>query len=338
MIKDSVIVITGATSGIGLCTARMAASRGARLVLTARNHEMLDSLVKELIGSGRQAVAISGDVAEPEVLEIVAAEAIRQFGRIDAWINNAGVSIYGRLTDVPLEEKRRLFDVNFWGIVHGSRAALPYLSRSSGTLVNLGSIASDRAIPLQGIYCASKHAIKAYSDCLRMELEADQVPVQVTLVKPGSVATPYPQHARSHLEVEPSIPAPLYHPELVAKTILRCIEKGNVREIEVGGTTRALSFLSRMFPRLTDLVMERAMIRMEKTSAPEEVQPDRRDSLFEEPFTEGTSLGEHKGRVHRRSAYTWARLHPEISTGALIAGVSGLGAAARFRNRLKKTA
>ncbi len=334
--NGQVIVITGATSGIGLCTARMAASRGARVVLTARNHEMLDGLVTELNLAGEQAIAITADVAEPGALEIVASEAVRHFGRIDSWVNNAGVSIYGRLTDVPLEEKRRLFDVNFWGVVHGCRAALPYLCRTSGTLINIGSILSDRAIPLQGIYCASKHAVKAYTDALRMELEADQVPVQVTLIKPGSVATPYPQHARSHLEVEPRNPAPLYHPDLVARTILRCIERGDVREIEIGGTTHLLSFLARTFPRLTDLLMERGMTRMERGADPEEVEPDRRDALFEEPFAEGSSLGKQPGHIHRRSLYTWARLHPELLSGiagTAIAGALGTGALLRIKSR-----
>src|SRR5262245_28252615 len=225
-IKEQVIVITGASSGIGLVTARLAARRCARVVLTARNHEALKQLADEIKGNesnGGMATFIAADVADESAMRQVAEEAISRFGRIDTWVNGAGVSVYGRLMDVSLEDQRRLFDTNFWGVVIGSRIAVPHL-RNGGALINIGSILSDRAIPLQGIYCASKHAVKAYTDSLRMELEHEGLPIAVTLIKPYSIDTPYAEHAKNYLATEPSSPPPVYAPEVVAEAILHCAE------------------------------------------------------------------------------------------------------------------
>ena len=118
--------------------------------------------------------------------------ALLEFGTVDTWVNNAGLSIYGKLTDVPLADKRKLFDINFWGVVHGCRTAIRLMKHRGGVLINIGSEVSDVAIPLQGIYSASKHAVKGYTDALRMELEHDRIPIAVTLVKPSAINTPYP--------------------------------------------------------------------------------------------------------------------------------------------------
>ena len=199
-IKDQVIVITGASSGIGLATARMAARRGARVVLAARNHDDLGGVTYEIIRNGGKAIAVVADVADPAAVDRIGETALLEFGRIDTWVNNAGLSIYGKLTAVPLKDKRRLFDVNFWGVVHGCRTAIHLMRDRGGVLINIGSEVSDVAIPLQGIYSASKHAVKGYTDALRMELEHDRIPIAVTLVKPSAINTPYPEHARSYLE------------------------------------------------------------------------------------------------------------------------------------------
>ena len=198
-VKNQVLVVTGASSGIGLVTARMATKRGARVVLTARNHEALQQAAQEIRGdesSGGMATFIAADVSDESALRRVAEEAISRFGRIDTWVNCAGVSVYGRLMDISLEDQRRVFETNFWGVVMGCRVAVPHL-RKGGALINIGSILSDRAIPLQGIYGSSKHAVKAYTDSLRMELEHDRLPISVTLIKPYSIDTPYAEHAKN---------------------------------------------------------------------------------------------------------------------------------------------
>jgi short-subunit dehydrogenase len=195
-VREQVIVITGASSGIGLATARLAAERGAHVVLAARNQQDLEQVTNEIRANGGHAVCVAADVANPEDVDRIAETAMREFGRIDTWVNNAGLSLYGKLTEVPMADKRRLFDINFWGVVNGCRTAVRFMKHNGGALINLGSEVSDRAIPLQGIYSASKHAVKGYTDALRMELEHDEVPISVTLVKPSAINTPYPEHAR----------------------------------------------------------------------------------------------------------------------------------------------
>ena len=172
-IAEQVMVITGASSGIGLVTATLAARGGAQVLLTARNHRDLMSAVEAIRCAGGRAVAHVADVADPVQVEHIAKAAVREFGRIDTWVNNAAVAMYGRLMDVPLEDMRRQFDVIYWGQVYGSRAAVPHLRKHSGALINVASALADRAIPLQGNYCSAKHALQAFTDALRMELEQE---------------------------------------------------------------------------------------------------------------------------------------------------------------------
>jgi NAD(P)-dependent dehydrogenase (short-subunit alcohol dehydrogenase family) len=188
-LADQVIVITGASSGIGLATARLAAERGARLVLASRNEEDLRRACDEIRAKGGRATFVVADVAVPQAVDRIAATAIDEFGGFDTWVNNAGVSIYGKLTEIPLADKRRLFDTNFWGVVHGCRSAVRHLRERGGAIINIGSIVSDRAVPLQSIYSASKHAVQGYTDGLRMELEHEKLPISVTLVKPSAIDT-----------------------------------------------------------------------------------------------------------------------------------------------------
>jgi NAD(P)-dependent dehydrogenase (short-subunit alcohol dehydrogenase family) len=167
-IQEQVIVITGASSGIGLVTAMQAARRGARVVLVARNQGDLREAVDRIRAQGGRAIDVVADVADPQQVDRVAEEAMREFGRIDTWVNNAAVSMYGRLVETPIQDLRRQMDVNYWGQVYGSLAAVRRLRHRGGALINVGSALSDRAIPLQGNYCASKHALKAFTDALRM--------------------------------------------------------------------------------------------------------------------------------------------------------------------------
>lgn len=314
-LQEQVIVITGASSGIGLVTARMAAKRGARVVLTARNQEALRRLAQEIEGHGHPGAAafVAGDVGEEAALRRVADEAIRRFGRIDTWVNGAGVSIYGRVIDVSLEDQRRLFETNFWGVVNGSRVAVEHLRKEGGALINIGSTLSDRAIPLQGVYSASKHAVKAYTDALRMEVEHDGWPIAVTLIKPYAIDTPYIEHAKNYLGNEPTYPPPVYAPEVVAETILHCAEHP-VRDVYAGGSAKVMSALGRWAPRLTDKLME-SLFDIQQSDRP---QQDRTTNSLYGP---GTALKERSGRipyVAESSLYTQAALHPVLA-GALVA-------------------
>ena len=253
-LNKQVMVITGASSGIGLVTARMAAQRGARLVLVARSEKALKQLADEINQNGGEAIYLVTDVGDEQQVRRISETAIGRFGGFDTWVNNAGVSIYGRMFDVPLEDERRVFDTNFWGVVYGSLVAARHLRGRGGAIINVGSTLSDRAIPLQGIYSASKHAVKGFTDALRMELEEEGAPVSVTLIKPGAIDTPYRQHAKNYLPMEPNLPAPVYAPEIVAETILHCAEHPE-RDVFAGGGGKAISALGKYAPRLTDKMM-----------------------------------------------------------------------------------
>jgi short-subunit dehydrogenase len=328
-LEDQVIVITGATSGIGLATARAAARRGARVVLTSRNEEDLARIQADLEMGGAEALAVGADVADPHGMEEVRDAALSRFGRIDTWVNNAGVAMFGKLRDTDLVEARRLFDVNFWGVVNGCRAAIPAMADSGGAIVNVGSMVCDRVIPLQGFYVASKHAVKGYTDALRMELEMERLPISVSLVKPSATATPYAEHAKNLMSVEPRQPPPVYAPELVADVILYCAEHPR-RDVVVGASGMVLGVLDAVAPRMTDKVMERTMDGLQRTRRPR--RDADADSLFMAPLVEGRTRGHHPGHVMKRSLYTALSLHrPAVRLAA--AGGLALALALLLRGR-----
>ncbi len=315
-LKDQVIVITGASSGIGLVTARMAANRGARVVLNARNREALRRVTKEINAEGGRAIHVTGDVGNFDDVQKIADETIRHFGGFDTWVNNAGVSIYGPVLDQSLRDQRRLFDTNYWGVVHGSMVACAHLRFRGGALINVGSVLSDVAIPIQGTYCATKHAVKGYTDALRLELEEQDTPISVTLIKPSAIDTPYTKHAKNLLPVEPQNPPPVYAPETVAEAILHCAENPE-RDLYVGGGGKMFADAGRYVPRLTDKLIEAAMFDVQKSDRPKPV--NRPDSLYA-PTKDGEERGGYPGHVSESSIYTKAAIHPFI-TGSLIAGL-----------------
>jgi len=253
-IEEQVMVITGASSGIGLATAKLAAKRGAKVVLAARSRETIAEIADEIDQSGGEAIPVPCDVSDRDQVDQVIRTALDCFGRIDTWVNDAGVSIYGRLDDVSEEDSRRLFETNFWGVYHGSMAVLPYLRRKGGALINVGSEVSDGVIPLQGMYSASKHAVKGFTDALRVEVEQmDQAPVSITLIQPGATNTPFPQHAKNYMKQEPKLPSPLDDPEDVAKAILRAAVKP-MRSKKVGSMAKIDTTMARLAPRLGDKI------------------------------------------------------------------------------------
>jgi NAD(P)-dependent dehydrogenase (short-subunit alcohol dehydrogenase family) len=325
-LSDQVLVITGASSGIGLATAKMAAERGARVVLAARDEEGLRRAVDEINGAGGQAVHVVADVADPQAVQEIADTAIRSYGGFDTWVNNAGISIYGRALEVPIEDARRLFDTNYWGVVNGCTVAVPHLRQRGGVLINTGSIVSDVSVPLQGHYSASKHAVEGYTDALRMELEEEGAPVAVTLVKPSGIDTPFPEHARNYMEKEPKLPAPVYAPEEVARTILACAEKP-VRDVVVGGGGRMMTAMGKMSPRMNDRYMEATMFNAQKRD--EMARWDRRDALYGPMPGSGRERGNYPGHVMGSSLYTRAALNP----GMVLAFAALVGVALALRAR-----
>ena len=323
-LADQVVVITGASSGIGLATARMAAERGAQVVLVSRDEEDLARAVRDIQEPGGRAAHLVADVADHAAMQRVARDVVVQFGRIDTWINNAGVTVYGVIEEVPLGDARRLFETNYWGVVNGSLAALPHLRSGGGALINLGSVLSDTGYPLQGHYSASKHAVKGFTDSLRLEVEKTGAPVVVTLIQPAAIDTPYPEHARNHLGVEARHMPPVYAPEVVARAILRCAEKPE-RNVLVGGSGKLFSTGEKFVPRLFDLVKEATGFDGQRTDRP--VRDE--DTLFHPRPHDGRVRGKYPGRVMGSSAYTDARLY----RGKALLGLALLSAGLLVANR-----
>ncbi|HEU5303685.1 MAG TPA: SDR family oxidoreductase [Gemmatimonadales bacterium] len=324
-LEDQVMVITGSTSGIGLATAKRAADRGARVVLCSRNEAELRDTVAAIEERGGTARSVVADVSNPGDVERLAATAVEEFGALDTWVNNAGVSFYGCLTEVAIEDMRQLFEVNFWGTVYGARAAVARMRGVGGALINLGSVVSDRAIPLQGAYSASKHAVKGFTHALRMELEAEGAPISVTLIKPSAIDTPYFQHAKNYMTVEPKPPAPVYAPEVVANAILRAAEHP-IRDITIGGGGRLITALGVALPRLTDFYMERTLFDAQRSDSP---AAGREGNLYMPAPPEGRERGSYRGHVRRSSVYTRAAMSPGR---ALLAAGVGLAVFAGLRS------
>lgn len=322
-LSEQTLVITGASSGIGLVTARMASAQGARVMLVSRDEEDLRRAVLSISSEGGTASYIVADVADRAAMDRVAEATLDEFDGFDTWHNNAGVAVYGRLEEVSEEDARRLFDTNYWGVVNGSLAALPHLKRHGGTIINMGSVLSDTAMPLQGHYAASKQAVKGFTDTLRIELEYEGAPVGVVLIQPTSIHTPYPQHARNYLEVEPKLPQPVYAPEVVARAVLHCAEHP-ARNVKVGGGAKAFTMLETFAPSLGDRI-KHAMFDQQRTD-----RPARHEDAFHRPRPgDGRPYGDANGRVRRSSLFTTARLHPM----ATLASMAMLGAGVAYARR-----
>jgi short-subunit dehydrogenase len=330
-VAEQVMVITGASSGIGLVTARMAAQRGARLVLAARNEEALRTLVTEIRDEGGQAVHVVADVGREEDVAAIADTAIKEFGGFDTWVNNAGVSIFGHIMDVSVEDMHRDFDTVFWGVVYGSRAAVRHFQdRGSltGALINVGSFFGDRATPLQSVYASAKFAVHGFTEALRVELAAEHAPVSVTLVHPGRIDTPYNEHAQSYVDRQPSHGGMVYPPEAVAEAILYAAAHRK-RDLYVGSQAKLLVAVANVAPGLLDLVMKRYAYTSQLADRPS--QPREESALHHAGYGLHEN-GTHKGWIRSRSYWVKATTHP-VLTGAVVAGAGTAWVLARHSAR-----
>ena len=320
-LDDQVVVVVGASSGIGRTTVRQLAERGASVVAAARSADDLASLVEQCGSSPGTVHAVEADVTDEAAMRATAATAVERFGRIDTWVGVAGVGLYARAWEASAGDYDTVMRTNWLGQVHGALAALPELRRSRGTLVCIGSVESLRAVPLHAAYVSSKMALRGFCDSLRMDLDADDAGVAVCLVMPAAIDTPFFAHARSRLRGRPKPPPPVYAPESVAAVILRMAEHPR-REVLVGGSGFGFLAGQRLAPRVTDRLMTagNSMLRAQQGSGP---APDS-DNLDAPVRGSGTETGGHAGRRSLTAVAASARplARRAAAVGAAAAGVA----------------
>ncbi|MDB5297229.1 MAG: short-chain dehydrogenase, partial [Phycisphaerales bacterium] len=263
------------------------------------------------------------DVGDPDDVRRLARTAVEEFGRIDTWVNNAGVGLFSRILDTDVADDRRLFETNFWGIVNGSRLGVAYLKvAGGGALINLGSEVSDVSVPIQGMYASSKHAVMGFTDALRDEVLEAKLPISVTLVKPAAINTPFARHAKNNTDQDATLPSPVYAVDLVADQILHAAVYGG-RELYVGGGGRLMAFLGQHFPSATDWLMATVM--------PGQQLADRPADHSNESLHESRGFHQAEGDVNRDrhvqqvSFYNIARRNPLATAAIAAAGAVAVG-------------
>jgi len=315
-LSEQVVVVTGASSGLGRAVARGAGEEGAKVVVTARNGVALDDAVREIEAFGSEALAVQADHAvEDEVAQVVE-QAVDRFGRIDTYIANAIVTVMSEIEHLQPDELRRVFDVNFFGMVHGYRAALPHLKESSGMFVHVSSALAYRGIPLQAAYCASKAAGRTFLESARVELQKHGVPVDVSLVLPGAINTPQFDRSRQRVGFQPQPVPPIYQPEPIAKAVLHCCEHP-VRELPVGWGAQKLLWGQKLSPRVGDMMLRRIGWKSQHTGEPKPIHTP--DNLYETLPGDPGAHGRFDDQARESTLWTSLRLRRWFVGGAIAA-------------------
>jgi len=329
-IAEQVLVLFGASSGIGRQTALQFARRGARVVVAGRGEAELAALVEEISREGGTALSVPAEATEFEQVESVAAQAVAAYGRLDTWVHLAGVGLWAPFEQVTPAEWRRVIDVNLNGAAYGAMAALPHLKRGGGgTLILVSSAEARLALPLQTAYAASKHGVDGFVKSLRLELRHEGAPVRVTEVMPAAINTPLFNKARTRIGKKPVPIRPFYQPELVADAI-RYAAEHPVEEITVGGAAKAAMRLHQLAPWLTNRFLATAGIPLQRTEEPKSDQAP--DNLFQHLDGYARVHGDFSDEARRASFYTWLALHTgmrRVLIGAAVAAAALLAARAR---------
>jgi len=326
-VHEQVVVVMGASSGIGRGAALRFAEHGAAVVVSARSRSGLESLVAEITDAGGTAQAVVADVCDVEQVQSVAEAAVSTYGRIDTWVNLAGVALFAPFEHTTAEEFRRVLEVNLLGQVHGAMVALPHLRQGGGSLICVTSMGAKRGIPLQSAYCASKHGLDGFIESLRTELQHDRAPVSLTQIMPATINTPLFDNARTKLGVKPTAPPPVYQPHLVVEAILHAAEHP-VRDLVVGGAAKAMILTESIAPRLLDALLSRIGYGLHYTKEPKpEGAPDNLYEPLAGTHSEAGTIGDH---ALSRSAYTRSRIAAPLKAAT---GLARNTAAATARTR-----
>jgi NAD(P)-dependent dehydrogenase (short-subunit alcohol dehydrogenase family) len=333
MAESQVVMITGASAGVGRATAIAFAGRGASVGLLARGRAGLEGARRDVEAAGGRAIVLQADVADPEQVEAAAARLEEAFGPIDVWVNNAMLSVFSPVADTPPEEFRRVTEVTYLGTVHGTLAALRRMRpRDRGVIVQVGSALAYRGIPLQAPYCAAKHAIQGFCDSLRAELLHEGSGVRVTEVHMPALNTPQFEWVKSRLPNRGQPVPPIFQPEVAAGAIVWASEHDR-RELYVGLPTTVTIVGNKMLPGVGDWYLARTGVGSQQTDEPE--NPDRPHNLWE-PVDEEVDFGAHgrfDARAQDSSWQLWATQHRGRLWAAAAALGAGVAAALRLRGR-----
>src|SRR5215211_2045608 len=320
-IEEQVVVLMGASSGIGRETALRFARKGARVVVSARGEEGLDSLVEEIRREGGEAIAVPADTSEFDQVKAVADRAVEVYGRLDTWVHLAAVGLFATFEETTPEEFARVVDVNLMGQVYGAMAALPHIKQEGrGALIHVSSVEAKCSFPFHGAYGASKHGIDGFLEALRVELRHEGWPIGVTQVMPGTINTPFFDKGRTKLGVKAVGVPPIYEPHTVANLILYAAENP-ARDLVCGGAAQALILNQRLSPHMLDAVLTtRAGFSPQMTDEPR--SEDDADNLYA-PI-QGHDTARNSFRAFSRSLFNWLEMHPVARRGATAGTALGL--------------
>jgi NAD(P)-dependent dehydrogenase (short-subunit alcohol dehydrogenase family) len=319
----AVVVITGASAGVGRATARAFGRQRANIGLIARGQGALEAAKREIVQLGGRALVLPLDVADWEAMDRAASAVEEEFGPIDVWINNAMVSVFSPFLEMTPEEFKRVTEVTYLGYVHGTLAALRRMKpRDRGIVIQVGSALAYRGIPLQSAYCGAKHAIEGFTESVRCELLHDGSQVRLTMVQLPALNTPQFSWVKSRLPRKPQPVPPIYQPEVAARAIVWAATHER-RELNVGLSTSLVVVGNKFAAGLGDQYLARTGYESQMTEAP--AQPDRPDNLWKPLPGDRGAHGEFGARAHERSMQFWATTHRALLAVAAIGGLAALG-------------
>ncbi|MES4902736.1 MULTISPECIES: SDR family oxidoreductase [unclassified Streptomyces] len=337
--RPKVVVVTGASAGVGRATARAFADRGDRVALLARGGEGLAATAEDVVRRGGEALVVPLDIADHKSVDEAAVQVEEEFGPIDIWVNSAFTTVFAPFTEVGPEEFRRITEVTYLGFVNGTRAALRHmLPRDRGTVVQVGSALAYRGVPLQAAYCGAKHAIQGWNESVRCELLHRRSGVRVTMVQLPAVNTPQFDWVLTRLPRKAQPLPPIYQPEVAARTVRYAADHPRRREYWVGGSTAATLLANRVVPGLLDRYLARTGF--DAQQRPEPADPDTPGNLWlPADGSGGHDFGAHGSfddRTARHVVQPWLARHRPgllLTAAAVAAGACGALAATRLRER-----
>ncbi|HEY5261851.1 MAG TPA: SDR family oxidoreductase [Solirubrobacteraceae bacterium] len=328
MARKQVVVVTGASGGVGRAIAHAFAKRGADVALLARGKEGLDAAAREVEALGGRALVLPTDVADHEQVEAAAAAAEDHFGPIDVWVNDAMATVFAQFADTTAEEFARATQVTYLGAVYGTMAALRRMRpRDHGTVVQVGSALAYRAIPLQAAYCGAKFAIRGFTDSVRTELLHDKSKVWISMVQLPAVNTPQFSWCRTKMPDHPQPVAPIYQPEVPAAVVVYAAHHRR-REIWVGSSAVEAIIANKIAPRFLDWYLAKTGFKSQQMQG-RPVSPDRPNNLFKPVLADAATHGIFDDRAKRRSLQVWATTHRAALAGTITLGIGAATALAR---------